>query len=60
MTTADDNMLTVAIEMYRKMSLKELLAEENMMAKLFHTGRYDNALKKLHQILCLEIETRLQ
>lgn len=46
-------------EDYRRMSLPELLAEENMMARFFHKRISDSPRKKLRAILRSEIEKKL-
>lgn len=45
--------------MYSRMSLLDLLAEENMITKSLHTRTFDPLRKKLLQILRAEIEKRL-
>ncbi len=55
-----DEIIEEAVKRYSKMSLKELLAEENLMARLLHMGRYDNTAKRLHTILRSEMERKLR
>ena len=47
-------------EIYRKMSLRELLVEENLIAKFWHTRVPDVGRKRLREILRSEIEKKLR
>jgi len=47
-------------EDYRRMSLLELLAEENMMARFWHRRMPDSLRRKLREILRSEIEKKLR
>jgi hypothetical protein len=55
-----DEIVEEAKEMYSKMSLLELLAEENMVTEFLHKKRMDNARRRLREILRVEIEKRLR
>lgn len=55
-----DEIIEEAAKRYSKMPLIELLAEEDLMARLLYTGRYDNTAKRLHAILCSELERKLR
>jgi hypothetical protein len=46
--------------MYTKMSLLELLAEENMLTALLYRGKAERVGKKLQEVLLSEIEKRLR
>ncbi len=60
MTSMMDEIIEEAVKRYGKMPLMELLAEENLMARLLHIGRYDNTAKRLHAILRTEMERKLR
>lgn len=62
MASTMDDIIAEASKQYSKMSLLELLTYENAMNKLIHSGRSvpENALKKLYESLCSEIEKKLQ
>ncbi len=55
-----DDTLTEITNMYSRMSLLELLAEENMIAKYLHKNTLDPMRSKLQKLLRSEIERRLQ
>ncbi|MFQ5970121.1 MAG: hypothetical protein ACE5J2_06480 [Nitrososphaerales archaeon] len=57
---ANDETVTELSDMYSKMSLLELLAEENMITELLHRRTIDAAQKRFQKILRLEIEKKLQ
>lgn len=59
MTSMMDEIIEEAVKRYSKMPLMELLAEENLMARLLHIRRYDNTAKRLHTILRSEMERKL-
>ena len=52
--------VTEITAMYSKISLLELLAEENMMVTLLHRKALDPIREALQKILRLEIEKRLR
>jgi hypothetical protein len=54
-----EQLIAEVAEDYRKMSLLELLAEEDMMASFFHRRVPDSPRKKLRAILRLEIAKKL-
>jgi len=54
-----DDIIDEAKEIYSRMSLIELLAEENMMVEFLHRKSTDNIRKKLHEVLRIEIERKL-
>jgi hypothetical protein len=56
---ANDEIITEIATAYSKMSLLELLAEENMMAKSLHNKEFSPLRKHLQQILRLAIEKKL-
>jgi hypothetical protein len=60
MTNMIDEIIEEAAKRYGKMPLKELLAEENLTARLLHAGRHDTAVRRLHKILRSELERRLR
>gem|GEM_PF-1943311 len=60
MTSMMDEIIEEAVKRYSKMPLIELLAEENLMARLLHIGRHDNTAKRLHAILRSELERKLR
>lgn len=60
MTSMMDEIIDEAAKRYSKMPLIELLAEENLMARLLYIGRYDNTAKRLHTILRSEVERKLR
>ena len=55
-----DEIIEEAAKRYSKMPLVELLAEENLMARLLSIGRYDNSAKRLHTVLRSELERKLR
>lgn len=55
-----DEIIEEAVKRYSKMPLIELLAEENLMARLLHIGRHDNTAKRLHAILRSKLERKLR
>ncbi len=60
MTSSTDMIVVEIANSYRNMSLIELLAEENMMMTFYHKKGSNSIFKKLQQILCSEIETKLK
>jgi hypothetical protein len=54
-----EQLIAEVAEDYRKMSLLELLAEEDMMASFFHRRLPDSPRRKLRAILRLEIAKKL-
>lgn len=60
MTDVTDEIILDFGKIYSKMSLLDLLAEENLMMKFWHDVRLDAARTKLRQILRSEIEKKLQ
>jgi hypothetical protein len=59
MTSMIDDIIEEAKEIYSRMSLIELLAEENMMIAFLHNKSNDNVRKKLHEVLGIEIQRKL-
>jgi hypothetical protein len=60
MTSMMDEIIEEAAKRYSEMPLIDLLAEENLMAKLSYIGRHDNTAKRLHTILRSELERKLR
>jgi hypothetical protein len=56
----NDEALGEIVEMYGRMSLLELLAEENMITTYLQTKGGDPVRKRIREILRREIEKRLQ
>jgi hypothetical protein len=54
-----EQLIAEVAEDYRKMSLLELLAEEDMMASFFHRRVPDSPRRKLRALLRLEIAKKL-
>ena len=59
MSSIIDDIIEEAKVMYSKMSLLELLAEENIVAELLHGRVHDPVRKKLQKIVRSEIERKL-
>ena len=59
MSSIFDDMIEEAKDMYNKMSLLELLAEENTIAELLHRNSHDPVRKRLQEIIRSEIERKL-
>jgi hypothetical protein len=55
-----EQLIAEVAEDYRKMSLLELLAEEDMMASFFHRRIPDSPRRKLRALLRLEIANKLR
>jgi hypothetical protein len=51
--------ITEIASIYSKLSLMELLAEENLLERMLHRKGADPLRKKLQKVLRLEIEKRL-
>ncbi|MFQ5940714.1 MAG: hypothetical protein ACE5KA_03330 [Nitrososphaerales archaeon] len=60
MTRATDTVIVEIAEIYRDMSLVELLAEEDTMMGIFHRRRLDPVQNRLRKLLNTEIEKKLQ
>lgn len=56
---SNEGTITEIANMYSKLSLMELLVEENLMEKVLHRKGNDPVRRKLQKILRLEIEKRL-
>ncbi|HLE34420.1 MAG TPA: hypothetical protein VI698_00880 [Nitrososphaerales archaeon] len=59
MSSIIDDIIEEAKIMYSKMSLLELLAEENIIAELLHRRARDPVRKKLQEIIRFEVERKL-
>ena len=59
MSSIIDDILEEARTMYSKMSLLELLTEENIIAELLHRREHDQVRKKLQEIIRSEVEKKL-
>ena len=55
-----DGIIAEAKRMYRKMSLTELLAEENMVTEFLNRSKVGSAHFRIQKILRSEIECRLR
>ncbi|MFQ5968994.1 MAG: hypothetical protein ACE5J2_00660 [Nitrososphaerales archaeon] len=55
-----DDIIEEAKKTYSEMSLLELLAYENVLRRRLYEGRPDNKLKILDEMLCSEIQKKLQ
>lgn len=60
MTSVSEEMVVDLWKIYSKMSVLELLAEENIMTKFWYHVRLDPARMKLRKILRYEIEKKLR
>lgn len=59
MSSIIDDIIEEARTMYRKMSLLELLTEENVIAELLHRRANDPVRQKLREIIRSEVEKKL-
>ena len=59
MSSIFDDMIEEAKAVYGKMSLLELLAEENTITELLHRNSHDPIRKRLREIIRSEIERKL-
>ncbi len=59
MSSIIDDIIEEARTMYSKMSLLELLTEENVVTELLHRRAHDHVRKKLQEIIRSEVEKKL-
>jgi hypothetical protein len=59
MSSMIDDIIEEARAMYSKLSLIELLAEENVITELLHRRTQDHVRKKLQEIIRSEVEKKL-
>ena len=59
MSSIIDDIIDEARIMYSKMSLLELLKEENVVTELLHRRGHDHVRKKLQEIIRSEVEKKL-
>ncbi len=60
MTEMIDEIVVSAKDIFREMTLLELLAEGNLVAKMWHSKNLDPLQNKLVEILRCETEIKLQ